>query len=117
MIKLNYDYASNLNQHITHIRNIQPANFFLEQGRIHKDHENVIAMSTSFTVSTSISATQYQTFTSQGENSPVFVEEGKIRMNVRRMEIGKFYQTELSGKKYIINKKKNGIIQIFKVIE
>ena len=57
------------------------------------------------------------TFTSMGVDSPVKVEEGKIRMDIKRMETGKFYPAEYDGKKYLVSKTRKGITDIFEVVE
>jgi len=56
------------------------------------------------------------TFTGLGVDSPVRVEEGKIRMFVKRMEPKRFYPVEYAGKEYLISKTKKGVIDIFRVI-
>ncbi|MBU7026397.1 MAG: hypothetical protein HXS48_05595 [Theionarchaea archaeon] len=45
------------------------------------------------------------------------VEEGKIRMDIKRMETGKFYPAEYDGKKYLVSKTRKGITDIFEVVE
>lgn len=57
------------------------------------------------------------TFTGLGEDSPVRVEEGKIRMFVKRMEPGRFYPVEYAKKEYLISKTKKGVIDIFRVVD
>ncbi len=54
-------------------------------------------------------------FTDQGVDSPVRVEEGKIRMFVKRKGSGRFYPVVYTGKKYLISKTKKGVIDIFRV--
>jgi hypothetical protein len=56
-----------------------------------------------------------QTLKKSKEFYPLRIEGDMIKLSSERMEIGQFYPTEYLGKKYLFNKPKDGIIDIYEV--
>ncbi len=111
------EYGSNLDQRIQSIEVKQPSN---ASQISHLSFGKEIASSEKKTYFVDINPKiikHVTTFTSMGVDSPVRVEEGKIRMDIKRMETGKFYPAEYDRKKYLVSKIKKGIIDIFEVVE
>lgn len=111
------EYASNLDQHVQNIEVRQPSH---ASQILHLSFGKEIASNKKKTYFIDINPKIIKlmsTFTDMGVDSPVKVEEGKIRMDIKRMETGKFYPAEYAGKKYLVSKTRKGIIDIFEVFE
>lgn len=110
-------HASNLNHHTINIRIKKSSVSSLEPTYICEGGENQSKRVTSFTGADVLTIEQIRTFTNKGLDSPVSVKEGKINMNISRMEKGRFYSLRYGGKKYLINKPRKGIIDVYRVVE
>lgn len=49
--------------------------------------------------------------------SPVFIEDKRIRMEIHHMTIGKYYQVEYMGKKYLCKRVNGKAIDIYEVVK
>jgi hypothetical protein len=110
-------YTGSPQEHIKNVGNIQASCSFASSAQIRVGHESLFAEIASSTDAVSKTVKQVHTFTSQGADSPVSVRDGKIGMKIDRMEMGKFYPVDYRGKKYLISKTKEGVIDIFKVVK
>lgn len=76
---------------------------------------NILDTSQSISVHFQIKDTQ--TLKKTKEFNPLHVEADAIKLSSERMEIGRYYPVEYSGKKYLFYKPKEGIIDIYEVME
>lgn len=93
------DYTSTVDQHVRSIKVEQLSPVFQTSTFLFKK-EIVPSKKKTYFADIDLKITEHiSAFTDLGVDSPVRVEEGKIRMSVKRMEPKRFYSVEYSGKK------------------
>lgn len=104
-------------QHIDNVGFMQSSYSSVSSSKIQIGRESSFKKTITPTSAASMTIRQAHTFTSRGADSPVFAKEGKIKMKTSKMETGKFYPVDYAGKKYLIRKTSDGVIDVFRVVK
>lgn len=61
-------------------------------------------------------ATDYPLFIAE-RPEVVRIQEGSIKFNISKMDLGHFYPVELQGRLYVLRKVKEGVVDIYELVD